>query len=185
MKFCHDDRALMSANQSMGREKKEKSVSDRNLSASARKYQKVTKFASPHKSPNHMWYKLQKVWLETRRICHKEREIGTILHMLWLQGKVIFFFFYKGRGGASFVFVTLSVNSWEDSLSRAVCAACILQRARSIGCWIHGTKDLEPLQQEQAIKRTQQIRKAQFKSNIENIFFFCKRNLKIFFCCSP
>lgn len=88
MKFCHDDRALMSANQSTGREKKETSVSDRNLSAGARKYQKVTKFASRHKSPNHMWYELQKVPLETRHTRYKGAEIGTILHMLRMQGRV-------------------------------------------------------------------------------------------------
>lgn len=59
-----------------------------------------------------MWYELQKVPLERRHARYKGAEIGTILHMLRLQGRVIgaFFSLYKGRE-ASFVFVTLSVNS--------------------------------------------------------------------------
>lgn len=62
------------------------------------------------------------------------------------RGSSLFFFFDKG-GGQSFVSLTPTVNSWEDSLSRSVWASSILQRARSIGCWIYITKDPELSQQ--------------------------------------
>lgn len=61
------------------------------------RYQKVTKFASPHKSPNRMWYMLQKVWFERLCIWYKGKEIGTILHMLWQHVRV--FFFWQGEEG--------------------------------------------------------------------------------------
>lgn len=100
------------------REKKEKVWVTETCQTALTEISKVTKFASPHKSPNRMWYMLQKVWLETHRIWYKEKEIGTILHMLWQQAR-FFFFFWQGRG-ASFVSVTPTVNSWENSLSRSV-----------------------------------------------------------------
>lgn len=128
-----------------GREKKEKKCEWQKLVRQrSPRYQKVTKFASPHKSPNRMWYMLQKVWLETRCIWYKGREIGTILHMLWRQARFFFFFFFFDKGGgASFVSVTPTVNSWENSPSRSVWASSILQRTRAIGCWIYITKDHE------------------------------------------
>lgn len=107
------------------------------------RYQKVTKFASPHKSPNRMWYMLQKVRLETHCIWYKGKEIGTILHMLWQQERLFFFFFFDEGGGAGFVSVTPTVNSWENSPSRSVEASSIVQRTRAIGCWIYITKEPE------------------------------------------
>lgn len=157
MKFCHDDRALMPANQSMGREKREERESDRNLSAGARKYQKVPKFASPHKSPNHMWNELQKVRLERRRARDEGGEIGTILRVLWLQGGVVCFAPPSQRAGGKFrlcdtVGEFLRRFSVEGRLILSPLSKAAVHR--KLSSWL---RDLEPERQEQAIKRSQRI----------------------------
>lgn len=141
------------------REKKgEKNVSDRNLSDSShREIKKVAKFASPHKSPNPMWYMLQKVRVETRSIWYKGREIGTILHMVWQQARFFFFFFFWQERRAGFVSVTPMMNSWENSPSRPVWTSSILQRTWAIGCWIYITN---PRELSQEVKVWQMIKPA-------------------------
>lgn len=156
------------------------------------KKKSVTKFVSPHKSPNRMWYMLQKVWLEKRCIWYKGEEIGTILHMVWQQARFLFFFFWLGRG-ARFVSVTPTVNSWGNS--PPAWASSILQRTWAIGCWIYITKDPEVSQRvkvQHMIKQSHQIKYIRHQYLIEQIFETWTRHLlgntqlwlKIFFCWS-
>lgn len=99
------------------------------------RYQKVTKFASPHKSPNRMWYMLQRFDLKRTAFDIKEKKLGQF--SICCGSKK------DEGGGAGFVSVTPTVNSWENSPSRSVEASSIVQRTRAIGCWIYITKEPE------------------------------------------
>lgn len=132
-----------------GREKKEKSVSDRNLSDSAHRDIKKSQSLRRHTRAQiacGICYKR----FDLKRIAFdiKEEKLGQF--SICCGGKrdssSSSFFFWQGRG-ASFVSVTPTVNSWENSPSRSVWASSILQRARAIGCWIYITKDRELSQQ--------------------------------------
>lgn len=122
------------------REKKEMCEWQKVVRQHSPRYQKVAKFASPHKSPNRMWYMLQKVRLETRCIWYKGKEIGTVLHMVWQQAR---FFFFLTREGGKLCFSDSYGGFLKKFTSRSVWTTCILQRTRAIGCWIYITKDPE------------------------------------------
>lgn len=68
-----------------------KNASDRNLSDVRLGDIKKSRFASPHKSPNRMWYMQQKVWLEKSSIWYKGEEIGTFLNTVWQPARFVFF----------------------------------------------------------------------------------------------
>lgn len=131
-----------------GREKREKSVSDRNLSDSAHRDIKKSQSLRSHTRAQiacGICYKR----FELKRIAFdiKQEKLGQFSMCCGGKRDSSSPFFFVGGGGQALSLWHLRWIPEKNSLSRSVWASPILQRARAIGCWIYITKDPELSQQ--------------------------------------
>lgn len=121
----------------------EKSVSDRNLSDSAhRDIKKSQSLRSHTRAQIACGVRYKRFALKCIASDIKQEKLGQF--SICCGGKRDSSFFCRGRG-ASFVFVTPTVNSWKKkkkSLSRSVWASPILQRVWATGCEFTSQKTL-------------------------------------------